>query len=109
MPARSTLQKTLEELAGRVAPEQAAELNLDVQFEITGNPGGTWHAVIDRGDVRLSEGPAPAPNVTLQLSSQDWFELVVGKKSSNMLFMTGRLKVKGDMMLAVRLASLLKI
>jgi putative sterol carrier protein len=105
----ATLQQSLDELKSRVTPEQAAELDLVVQFEIAGDPGGTWHAAISGGDFRLSEGPAAAPKVTLQLSSQDWFDMVAGAKSSQMLFMTGRLKVKGDMMAAVHLASLLRI
>lgn len=109
MSAVSTLEASLVELKARVTPEQAANLDLVVQFDISGDPGGTWHAVISGGTFRLSEGPAPAPNVTLRLASQDWFDMVAGKKSSQMLFMTGRLKVKDDMMLAVRLASLLRI
>ena len=74
-----------------------------------GNPGGIWHAVISGGDFCLGAGPAAAPNVTMQMSSQDWFDMVAGKQTSLMLYMIGRLKVKGDMMLAIRLASLLRI
>jgi putative sterol carrier protein len=109
MAAASPLQDSLEELKSRVTPEQAAELDLVVQFDIAGKPGGTWHALVRGGDFQLSEGPASAPTVTLQMASQDWFDMVAGKKVSQMLFMTGKLKVKGDMMLAVRLASLLRI
>jgi putative sterol carrier protein len=109
MAAVPSLQSSLQELKSRVTPEQAAEFDLVVQFEIAGVPGGTWHATISGGDFRLSEQPAAVPNVTLQVSSQDWFDMVGGKESSQNLFMTGRLKVEGDMMLAVRLASMLRI
>jgi putative sterol carrier protein len=105
----STLEASLDELKARITPEQAANLDLVVQCDISGDPGGIWHAVIRSGTIHLREGPVPAPNVTLQLAAQDWFDMVAGKKSSHILFMTGRLKVKGDMMLAVRLVSLLRI
>src|SRR5262249_16765424 len=105
----ATLQESLEELKNRVSPERAADLDLVVQFEIAGSPGGTWHADISSGDFKLVEGPAAAPNVTLQMSSQDWFDMVAGSKKSHMVFMMGRLKVKGDMSQALHLASLLQI
>jgi putative sterol carrier protein len=109
MTARSTLHASLDELKARLTPEQTADLELTVQFEIGGDPGGIWHAVISGGDLCLGAGPAAAPNVTMQMSSQDWFDMVAGNKTSLMLYMIGRLKVKGDMMLAIRLASLLRI
>jgi putative sterol carrier protein len=104
-----TLQESFEELKSRVKPKQAAGLDVLVQFEISGDPGGTWHVVIKDGNFHLSEGSASAPNLTLQISSQDWFDMVAGRKSSHMLFLTGRLKVKGDTLLSMRLASLLNI
>jgi putative sterol carrier protein len=109
MTAMSSLHASLDELMGRLTPTQTAELDLTVQFDIDGDPGGIWHAVISSGDFRLSEGAAAAPKVTLQISSQDWFDMVAGNKTSQMLFLIGRLKVKGDMMLAVHLASVLRI
>jgi putative sterol carrier protein len=104
-----TLQDSFDELKSRVTPTQTAGLDVVVQFEISGDPGGTWHVVINRGTFHLSEGSSSAPNLTLQLSSPDWFDMVAGKKSSQMLFLTGRLKVKGDRLLSFRLASLLNI
>jgi putative sterol carrier protein len=109
MTAISELRASLDELMGRLTPAQTAELDLTVQFDIDGNSGGILHAVISGGDFRLSEGPAAAPNVMLQMSSRDWFDMVAGNKTSQTLFMIGRLRVKGDMMLALHLASLLRI
>jgi putative sterol carrier protein len=109
MSAVSTIEASLDELKARITPEQAANLDLVVQFDISGDPGGTWHAVISSGPIHLREGPAPAPNLTLQLAARDWFDMVAGNASSHVLFMTGRLKIKGDMMLAARLVSLLRI
>jgi putative sterol carrier protein len=82
---------------------------LVVQFEIGGDAGGTWGATIKLGELHLSEGPVAAPNLTLQISQQDWLDMVAGTKPSQLLFMTGKLKIKGDITLALRLASLLRI
>jgi putative sterol carrier protein len=41
------------------------------------------------------------------MSSNDFMDLVEGRLDGVMAFMKGKLKVKGDMMLAMRLQSLL--
>ena len=50
--------------------------------------------------------PAPTPNLTLTMSSQDWLDMVAGKLSGQMAFMSGKLKLKGDMGLAMKLGSM---
>ena len=44
--------------------------------------------------------------LTLQIASQDWLDMLSGKQSGQMLFMSGKLKVKGDMGLAMKLGSM---
>jgi putative sterol carrier protein len=93
----------MDELKACLTPAQTVGLDLTVQFEMGGNPGGTWHAVISGGDFCLGAVPA-----AIQSPSQDWVDIVAGKQTSLVLYMIGRLKVKGDMMFAIRLASLLR-
>jgi putative sterol carrier protein len=93
-------------MSGRFRPDKAAGTNATIQYDVSGEGGGTWHAVIKDGACTVSPGPAANPNLTLQIAGQDWLDMLSGKQSGQMLFMSGKLKVKGDMGLAMKLGSM---
>lgn len=101
-----TVKETFDAMAGRFRPDKATGANATIQYEVSGEGGGTWHAVIKDGACTVSSGPAQNPNLTLQISAQDWLDMLSGKQSGQMLFMSGKLKVKGDMGLAMKLGSM---
>ncbi|MBI4271007.1 MAG: SCP2 sterol-binding domain-containing protein [Candidatus Rokubacteria bacterium] len=101
-----TVKETFEAMAGRFRADKAAGTNATIQYDVSGDGGGTWHAVIKDGTCTVSAGAGTNPNLTLQVSAQDWLDMVGGKQSGQMLFMSGKLKIKGDMGLAMKLGSL---
>ena len=101
-----TVKETFDGMAGRFKPERAAGTNAVVQYDISGEGGGTWNAVIKDGACAVAEGPGTNPALTLQMSAQDWLDMTSGKQSGQMLFMSGKLKLKGDMGLAMKLGSM---
>ena len=101
-----TVKETFEAMPTRFRADKAAGTNAVIQYDISGEGGGTWHAVIKDGACAVNDGPGTNPNLTLQMSSQDWLDMLAGKQSGQMLFMSGKLKVKGDMGLAMKLGSL---
>lgn len=101
-----TVKETFDAMAGRFRSDKAAGTNATIQYDVSGDGGGTWHAVIKDGACAVNAGPAQNPNLTLQISSADWLDMLSGKQSGQMLFMSGKLKVKGDMGLAMKLGSM---
>ena len=101
-----TVKETFDAMASRFKPDRAQGLNAVIQYEITGEGGGNWHATIKDGTCTITSGAAATPTLTLSMSTQDWLDMLGGKLSGQMAFMTGKLKLKGDMGLAMRLASL---
>jgi putative sterol carrier protein len=101
-----TVKETFEAMSGRFRPDKAAGANATIQYDVSGEGGGTWHAVIKDGTCTVNPGPATTPNLTLQIAGQDWLDMLSGKQSGQMLFMSGKLKVKGDMGLAMKLGSM---
>ena len=101
-----TVKETFEAMAARFRADKAAGTNATIQYEVSGEGGGTWHAVIKDGTCTVNAGAGTNPNLTLQVAAQDWLDMVSGKQSGQMLFMSGKLKIKGDMGLAMKLGSL---
>ncbi len=101
-----TVSEVFQQMPSRFRPDRAAGTNAVVQYDITGEGGGTWHAVIKDGTCTVNAGPAANPTLTLQVGAQDWIDVTTGKQNPQMLFMSGKLKLKGDMGLAMKLGSM---
>lgn len=77
------------------------------QFQVSGEGGGTFTVAVQGGQLRLTEGVEGSPNCTVSLGAADLAELVAGRLNPMAAFMPGKLKVQGDMALAMRLQGLL--
>jgi putative sterol carrier protein len=104
-----TVKETFDAMTSRFKADKAAGTSATIQYDISGDGGGTWHAVIKDGACTVNQGPVTNPNLTLQMSAQDWLDMTAGKQSGQMLFMSGKLKLKGDMGLAMKLGSLFSV
>lgn len=102
----ATVKETFEAMPTKFRADKATGTSATVQYEVSGEGGGTWHAVIKDGACAVKEGAAANPNLTLLISAQDWLDMTSGKQSGQMLFMAGRLKHKGDTGLLMKLPSM---
>jgi putative sterol carrier protein len=104
-----TVREIFEGLKGRLAanPAKIATLKGTYQFELTGDDGGIFHAAFDSGQYDIGEGAAQSPGCTITMSTADFVALVSGQLNPAAAFMTSKLKMKGDMGLAMKLQSLL--
>jgi len=78
------------------------------QFDITGEDGGNWNVAVKGEGCRVQEGKAPSPTVTLTMSSDTWLAMVNKEINGIQAFMSGKLKLNGDMLLAQRIPDLFK-
>jgi putative sterol carrier protein len=102
----ATVKESFEAMAGRFRADKAAGTSAVIQYDVSGDGGGTWNAVIKDGTCTVAAGAAASPNLTLSIAAQDWLDMLTGKQSGQMLFMSGKLKIKGDMGLAMKLGSM---
>ena len=86
-------------------PDKAKLINAVYQFNITGEQGGTW--TVDCIAPEAKEGPAGSPGCTFTISDSDFVDLVLGKLHGQLAFMSGRLKVGGNLALAMKLQQVL--
>jgi len=94
-----------EKIAGQIKadPAKAKALNAIYQFDISGPNGGTWNVSLKGDNPGVAAGPATSPGCTITMSDKDFVDLVSGKLQGQTAFMSGKLKIKGDMSLAMKL------
>ncbi len=78
-----------------------------VLFDLSGEGGGKWTVTFSEDGVKVKEGETASPNLTLSMDAQDLLALSKGELSPMNAFMQGKLKVSGDMSMAMRLQSIL--
>ena len=106
MTETQTVADVMQEMQGRFKSDKAVGMNDTFQFDITGDGGGQWNAVIADGQATFNDGVADSPSVTITASDVDWIRIVNGQLNPQMAFMTGKIKVKGNIGLATKLGSL---
>jgi putative sterol carrier protein len=106
MTETQTIADVFKDMEGKFKADKAAGINATFQFDITGDGGGQYNAVIDDGQATFAQGTADAPTVTITALDEDWIRIVNGQLNPQMAFMTGKIKVKGDLGLATKLGTI---
>jgi putative sterol carrier protein len=92
-----------ETLESRVDQAKSAGLTATYRFEIDG--AGTWVVDVDNGKVAVSEDGGDA-DATISTSSETFMKIANGEQNPTAAYMSGKLKVKGDMGQAMKLQKL---
>jgi len=99
----ASVQEFFEGLPGRVPPERIAGVNNTYVFEIAG--AGTWTVALADGSLTVNEGAGDG-DVTISASEENFQKIVAGEQNPTTAYMTGKLKIKGDMGAAMKLQKL---
>ncbi len=89
-------------------PEKAAGMKAVIQIELSGNPGGNYYLRIENGRLDGGEGKVEKPHLTLISDVQTIMDLFQKKSDPMNAFFQGRLQIKGDMGLAMKLLQVFK-
>lgn len=90
-------------------PEKAAGVNAVVQYHLTGPDGGDWIITIQDGVCKVAKGNAENPKMTLTADAQDFKNILLGRMDGMAAFMQGKLKLQGDLNMAMKLTSFFKM
>ena len=100
-------------MADHAEPEKIAGVDAVVHFAISDAPGGgvdTYEAVIRESRIQVNQEPTvEQPKVKITCAPVPFLKLVTGHQSGPVLFMTGKLKLEGDVMFASRMTSFFRI
>jgi putative sterol carrier protein len=95
----SVAVELLKKMPGAFKPEEAGDTNCTVQFNVS-QPVAI---VIADGSCTANEGAADNADVTITMDDDDLVSLMKGELNGMTAFMTGKLQIEGDLMLAQRI------
>jgi putative sterol carrier protein len=93
-------------------PSSATGVDAVIHWKITGRRGGQidhYEVVLRDGTCTARKAPQHEPRVTLTLDGVDFMRLVTGNAAGPMLFMSGKLKIEGDLMFSAQIQSMFTI
>jgi putative sterol carrier protein len=108
--------KILDEVFGRMPSlfraDRAGATQAVIQWNITGRPDGgsdVYETVIENGACTVNSGATREPKLALTMGPVEFLKIVSGDGNPMMMFMTGKVKAKGDLGLAATIAKLFDI
>ncbi len=99
-------KQLIDQLISNFPPEKAVGLDAEIQFNLTGEGGGNWVIKFTGGKITGAEGKATSPRLTVTSSLADINAITEGKLDGMAAFMQGKIKLDGDVGLAMRMVSL---
>jgi hypothetical protein len=106
------LNEVFRRMPALFRPERAGNTNTVIHWIITGAADGgadTYELVIADGACTQSPTPSHEPKLAITVGPVDFLKVVSGNGNPVMMFMTGKLKAKGDLALASNIANLFAI
>jgi len=112
---RQVLDEIFGRMAAHVEPARAQDTNAVVHFKILDRPeelgGGYDHyeVIFEDGRCTASDQVEREPQVTIRVGAVQFLKLAANQASGPTLFLTGKLRLEGDVMLASRLTGFFRI
>ncbi|GAA1885163.1 SCP2 sterol-binding domain-containing protein [Asanoa iriomotensis] len=106
------LDQVFERMPALFRADRAGSTNAVIHWTVTGRPDGgsdTYEVVIEDGACTVNNTAERDPRLSLTMGPVDFLKIVSGSGNPVMMFMTGKLKAKGDLGLAANIANLFDI
>jgi hypothetical protein len=106
------LEEIFRQMEGRLRPEAAGDLDGVIEWRIL-DPGQSmqyrWQLLVQGGTCRAIRGGRRSPRVSFTVGAVDFIRLVTGNVTGPRLFVFGRLKIEGDLLLSARVPGLFSV
>lgn len=103
MPTSTEISQMMVE---SFVPDKAQGVNAIVQFELTGDDGGNFWLDIADGGITAHDGVAPSPKTTIKSTAEDYVKIATGEMNGMQAVMSGKLKISGDMGVAMKMQTM---
>jgi len=109
MSEQLTIEKLMSLMPKAFVPEKAGDLEAVIQFNLSGEGGGDWAVTISEGSCSVSREVVENPKLTLSALASDYLDIITGKVNAMSAFAEGKVKLRGDLALAMKLMTYFKL
>ena len=106
MPEFTDVRQAWQALSEHAEAAQLGDTNATVVFDLSADGNGKRTATIVDGTVSIDETVMPSPDVTIRMKGADFLGMMNGTLNPIAAFMMGKIRVEGDMAVAMRLQAL---
>ena len=109
---QALLDEIFRRMTEHVDADKAKAIDAVLLWKITDKPGGgedLYEVTLQNGTATVSKEPSATPRVTFTVGPAAFLRLVSGAQAGPVLFMSGKLKIEGDLMFASQVATLFRI
>jgi putative sterol carrier protein len=100
------IKEFFKQLPSKLDADAAEDLEAVYQFDLSGTQGGQYVLTIREGACQVKEGRHEDPHVILSMAGEDCVKVLNGELSGPAAAMSGRIKISGDLGLAMQLRAL---
>ena len=102
----SSIEEIIEKALSRFDPERSGGVDASVQIHLTGNQAGNWLVTICDQKLSVEPGTISDPDLTFTADSEDVLKVYNRDLDPIQAYFLGKVRFRGDISLAMRLASL---
>jgi len=106
MATAEEIKGIFPEMVNRLDPEKAGDIDALIQFDLSGDNGGLFWVKVADGNAETGEGSVENPTMTLKAAADDWYAVSTGQMNAMQAFMSGKIKIQGDMSIAMKMQSM---
>lgn len=107
-PRSGTVEETFKVIKESLSDDIVKTTQAVYQFELSGEDGGMWFLDLKSKGGNVGPGePSDEADVVMSMTSEDFIKMFSGKLKPTIAFMSGKLKIKGNMALAIKLEKLM--
>ncbi|XP_059177790.1 hydroxysteroid dehydrogenase-like protein 2 [Physella acuta] len=103
----SGVAQTFKQIESLLSEDLVKDMKASYQFDLSGDNSGTWFLDLKNGSGSLGQGPLENADCNMTLDSKLFLDMFAGKASATTAFMSGKLKIKGDLKAAMKLEKLM--
>jgi putative sterol carrier protein len=107
MATQQEVAAVFSKMGDRFDARKAEGVNATIQFELSGDNGGSYWLKIADSKLETGDGAIESPRMTLRASADDFYGMMTGTVNPMQAFMMGKIKIAGDTSLALKLMPLI--